>query len=118
MMIDFPFIKNYLRRDLHISKGCGSFLYCGNKKYLDFLSGVVFNNLGYNHEGISCQSIKQIKKIIHASNYYYTTPQIRMARKLLKMSRLSEVFFANSGAEANEAALKFLSLKIFQLKII
>ncbi len=76
------------------------------KTYLDFVGGIAVNALGYNHAGL-CETIaEQAKKIIHVSNLYWTEPQVTAAKLLVEGSGLDKVFFCNSGAEANEGAMK------------
>ena len=76
------------------------------KKYIDFVSGIAVNSLGYNHPAV-VQAIKeQAEKLIHISNLYWNEPQIDLAEKLCKASGLNKAFFCNSGAEANESAIK------------
>lgn len=84
----------------------------GNK-YLDFLSGLGVNNLGHCHPRVVEAVCRQAAALMHTSNLYYTEPQIRLARLLVENSALDQVFFCNSGAEANEGALK-LARKYYQ----
>ncbi len=103
------FINTYKKRPLIITGSKGSYLTTDRGvKYLDFLSGISINNIGYSQKKIIDNICKQTKQIIHPSNYYYTKPQIVLAKKLIKLSGLDKVFFGNSGTEANEAALMFL----------
>ncbi|MBE6092809.1 MAG: acetylornithine transaminase [Selenomonas ruminantium] len=76
------------------------------KKYLDFLGGIAVNVLGHNNKALVQAVTEQAGKLIHCSNLYYTQPQADAAAKLVKLSGLDKVFFANSGAEANEGAIK------------
>jgi acetylornithine/N-succinyldiaminopimelate aminotransferase len=104
------FANTYRKKPLTIERGSGSYLFTEDgKKYLDFLSGISINNLGYSNSEISARIEAQLKKIIHPSNYYYTEAQIELAKGLLTTSGLSRVFFANGGTEANEGALSFIS---------
>lgn len=103
------FVQTYKKKPLNINKGAGSFLVTNDgEKYLDFLSGISINNLGYANVEIKHRITEQLEKIIHPSNYYYTDVQIKLAEKLIKASGLDKVFYANSGTEANEACLTFL----------
>ncbi|MCB0367848.1 MAG: aminotransferase class III-fold pyridoxal phosphate-dependent enzyme [Bdellovibrionales bacterium] len=109
--MDKYFVNNYKRRPLVVDSSEGSYLIdIEGNKYLDFISGISINNLGYGNKRILDAISKQLPKIIHPSNYYLTQPQINLAKKLVEVSRLSKVFFANSGTESNEASLQFLSL--------
>ncbi|RPA65072.1 acetylornithine transaminase [Aerococcus agrisoli] len=77
----------------------------GNK-YLDFISGIACNVLGHADPGFVAHLSQQAGKLIHVSNLFWHEPGIHLAEKLVNLSGLDQVFFANSGAEANEAALK------------
>lgn len=76
------------------------------KKYIDFTSGIGVNSLGISDEGWLAAVTAQLGKIQHISNYYYSAPTGRLAEMLVKFSGLDRVFFGNSGAEANEGAIK------------
>lgn len=76
------------------------------KKYIDFTSGIGVNSLGYSDEGWVKAVSDQAAKIQHFSNYYYCQGASVLAERLVKLSGLSKVFFGNSGAEANEGAIK------------
>ena len=101
--------KNYLpvfkRYKIVLERGEGAYLYDINgKKYIDFLAGI--NVLGHNYPPLVKAIAEQAAKVIHVSNLYYTEPQANAAAKLVKLSGLDRAFFANSGAEANEGAIK------------
>jgi acetylornithine aminotransferase/acetylornithine/N-succinyldiaminopimelate aminotransferase len=76
------------------------------REYLDLVAGIAVNVLGHAHPAVATAVARQAGRLIHASNLYYTEPQVALARKLVELSFPSRVFFANSGAEANEAAIK------------
>jgi len=98
----------YSRFPLTIVRGEGVYVFDekGNR-YLDFASGIAVNSLGYAHPKIVDAVTSQVKKLTHISNLYYTEPQIELAKRLVRLSRLDKVFFCNSGTEAVEASLKF-----------
>lgn len=100
-------MHTYNRFDLVLEKGEGCYVYDeeGNK-YLDMGSGIAVNSLGYYHPELTTALKGQLEKLLHTSNYYYTKPQFEAAQLLTKYSDLSKVFFCNSGAEANEGAIK------------
>lgn len=103
-------MNTYRKRPLVINSGRGSYLYVGKKeKYIDFLSGISINNIGYGNKKIFQRIVNQAARVIHPSNYYYTKIQLELAEKLIEVSGLDRIFFSNSGTEANEAALVFLS---------
>jgi len=108
--------KTYKRFPIVISKGNGCSLWdTEGKKYIDFVSGIAVCNLGHAHPRISEALSKQADILLHVSNLYYTEPQIELACKLTEISFADRVFFCNSGAEANEAAIK-LARKYFKDK--
>lgn len=86
----------------------------GNE-YLDFVSGIAVNNLGHCHPEVVEAICRQAKKLIHCSNLYYIEPQVLLAKLLVENSAMDKAFFCNSGAEANEAAMK-LARKHAKLK--
>ena len=88
-------------------KGCWLWDVEGNK-YLDFLAGVAVNNLGHCHPRIVGTLQKQAETLIHCSNFYHIPNQIELAEVLCRNSFGERVFFCNSGAEANEAAMKLV----------
>lgn len=103
--------KNYLpvfnRYKIVLERGEGAYLYDINgKKYIDFLAGIAVNVLGHNYPPLVKAIAEQASKVIHVSNLYYTQAQANAATKLVKLSGLDRAFFANSGAEANEGAIK------------
>lgn len=84
----------------------------GNE-YLDFLAGIAVNSLGYAHPAWVKAISEQAAKVAHTSNYFATEPQIELAAKLVKLAGAPEgshVYFGNSGAEGNEAAIKLAKL--------
>lgn len=97
----------YARFPLCIDKGKGVYVYddVGNR-YIDFTSGIGVNTLGYGDTNW-CEAVsKQACKLAHISNLYYSEPMLKLAQKLCQKSNMKKVFFANSGAEANEGAIK------------
>ncbi|MCK4501440.1 MAG: aminotransferase class III-fold pyridoxal phosphate-dependent enzyme, partial [Desulfuromonadales bacterium] len=99
--------KTYGRYPLVAASGKGCWLTdIDGKKYLDFLAGVAVNNLGHCHPKIVAALQEQAGKLLHCSNFYHIPQQIELAEILCEHSFGDRVFFCNSGAEANEAALK------------
>ncbi len=82
------------------------------KTYKDFFAGIAVNCLGYGHERLTAELCDQITKLIHTSNIYYVEPQARLAQMLAENTCADRIFFCNSGAEANEGAIK-LAKKYF-----
>ncbi len=100
-------INTYNRFPIVLVKGRGTRVWDSNgKEYIDFLSGVAVNILGHCHPRIVVALQKQSQRLIHVSNFYHIEPQIKLAKLLVKNSFADKVFFCNSGAEANEAAIK------------
>lgn len=101
------FTNNYKQLPVVFEKGEGCYLYdIEGKRYLDFVSGIAVNALGYSHKSLNDALKAQLDCFTHCSNLYYNQPSIEAAEKLVKASGLDKVFFCNSGAEANETALK------------
>lgn len=98
---------NISRYELVFEKGQGMWLWdVEGKKYLDFLGGVATCALGYAPEAVVKTLAEQAAKLIHVSNYFYTRPLVELAELLTSSSVMGKAFFCNSGAEANEAAIK------------
>ena len=98
---------NYGNRTIIMSKGAGVNLWdIEGKKYTDFLSGIGVVNLGHCHPTVISALIEQVQTLQHCSNYYHIPSQIELASLLCENSFAERVFFCNSGAEANEAAIK------------
>ena len=76
------------------------------REYTDFLAGIAVCSLGHCHPEITAALTEQASTLVHVSNLYYTKPQADLAQMLVEKSFADRVFFANSGAEANEAAIK------------
>jgi len=88
-------------------RGRGCLLYDdAGREYLDLVAGIAVNLLGHAHPEVVAAVTKQSAELIHTSNLYFTQPQVQLARRLVDLSFPSRVFFCNSGAEANEAAIK------------
>jgi len=99
--------NNYKRRNLSFSKGKGSYLFSKDgKKYLDFLSGIAVNTLGHANPKLIKALNSQAKKVWHVSNSFQIPEGEILAKKLAKRTFAEKVIFVNSGAEANETAIK------------
>ncbi len=107
-------IQTYQRPAMILDRGEGIKVWdLEGREYYDFIGGIAVNSLGYSHPKIVEAISQQAAKLIHCSNLFYNAPQIRLAKELVKISDGDRVFFANSGAEVNEAALK-LAVKYFK----
>ena len=97
----------YNRFDIEIVSGKGSLVYDEKgKEYIDMGSGIGVTALGIADDGWQTAVIEQLGKVQHMSNLYYTHPCTKLAEQLVKRTGMSKVFFSNSGAEANECAIK------------
>lgn len=104
---DKNIMNTYRRVPIALVKGEGARLWDANgKEYLDFVAGIAVCNLGHSHPNVVKAIKKQAKNLMHVSNLYYTRPQGEVAKLLTQHSFADKVFFCNSGAEANEAAIK------------
>lgn len=104
---DSAVMPTYGRADLWFERGEGSYLYdYDGQAYLDCASGIAVNNLGHNHPHLVAALHAQIDKLWHVSNLYRIEGQERLASRLAAATNLEHVFFCNSGAEANEGAVK------------
>ena len=103
-----PHVMNtYGRVPIALSHGQGCRVWDINgKQYLDALAGIAVNTLGHNHPKLVPALQDQIAKIIHSCNYYHVPGQEQLAKKLVELSGMSNVFFCSTGLEANEAVLK------------
>ena len=104
-------MDNYSRFSVSFEYGSGAYLYdkTGNK-YMDFSSGISVTNLGHNFPPVTKAITNQAEKVIHTSNLYEIEPQSILADKISNNSFNGKVFFCNSGAESNEAAIKLARL--------
>ena len=97
----------FARYNIVLDHGDGVYVYdTQGKKYIDYLGGIAVNVLGHAYPALVKAVAEQAGKMIHCSNLYYTQTQADAAEKLVKLSGLDKVFFGNSGAEANEGAIK------------
>ena len=100
-------MHTYAALPIVITHGEGSCLFDeNNKKYIDFTSGIGVNSVGYNNKKLNEAILNQLNSFAHLSNIFLSTPTVKLANKLTTISKMSKVFFSNSGAEANEGALK------------
>lgn len=102
------FVPTYGRGGAPMVSGHGCTLVDGDgKEYIDFVSGIAVNALGYGNEDLEKALVEQGKKLLHGSNLWLSDSQMALAEKLIDTSFADRVFFCNSGTEANEAAIKF-----------
>ena len=100
-------VNSYGRLDPVIVKGEGVYLYDQeNNKYLDFTSGIGVSSLGYGNKKWVEATSSQLSTLAHASNIFLTEPSVKLAKELTEKAEMKKVFFGNSGAEANEGAIK------------
>ena len=104
-------MPTYARMALSFERGSGSYLYdAAGKAYLDALTGIAVCGLGHAHPKVAAAVAAQASALVHTSNLYRIAPQERLAQRLCAASGMGNVFFCNSGAEANEAAIKIARL--------
>ncbi|MEO7143023.1 MAG: aminotransferase class III-fold pyridoxal phosphate-dependent enzyme, partial [Bryobacteraceae bacterium] len=102
-------LQTYARYPLVAHRGKGSYLYdMAGRRYLDLITGIGVNALGHSHPRIVKVIREQAGRLIHCSNLYYHEYQGPLAKKLAEVSGLERSFFANSGTEAMEGALKMI----------
>jgi acetylornithine/N-succinyldiaminopimelate aminotransferase len=100
-------MDTYTRQPISIVRGRGTKVYdLEGREYIDFVGGIAVNSLGHGHPDLVLAIQKQAAQLIHTSNLYYTEPQVKLAQVLVDHSFADKAFFCNSGAEANEAAIK------------
>ena len=100
-------MHTYGRFPIALDHGKGATLWdTDGKKYIDLTSGIGVNSLGHDNEALTTAVSEQAHKLMHACNLYYTEPMVQVAKKLVDAAGMGKIFFENSGAEANEAALK------------
>jgi len=100
-------MKTYNRFPIVLVKGSGVKVWDSDgKEYLDFVAGIAVCSLGHSHPKVVKAIKKQVEALTHVSNLYYIEPQIHLAKLLVENSFADKAFFCNSGAEANEAAIK------------
>jgi acetylornithine/N-succinyldiaminopimelate aminotransferase len=99
--------QTYARYPIALVRGKGARVWdADGKEYLDFLAGIAVNSLGHCHPAVVRAIQQQSRKLLHVSNLYHILPQSELAQELCRHSFADRVFFCNSGAEANEAAIK------------
>ena len=100
-------MQTYGRQPIALTHGEGAVIWdCDGNEYLDFFAGIAVNALGQSHPKVIETIQKQAEKLIHVSNVYFTEEQVKLAKKLAEITVFDKVFYANSGAEANEGAIK------------
>jgi len=111
MSANTPVMPTYAPQPVAFERGQGAWLYDSEgRRYLDCLSGIAVNTLGHAHPRLVAAICDQASKIIHCSNLFQIPLRERLAQRLVDLSGMSNVFFCNSGLEANEAAIKIARL--------
>lgn len=109
------YMNTFTRYPVVFEYGKGATLYDSEgKAYTDFLAGIAVNTLGYDHPALVETLVEQSHSLIHCSNLFYTKPQTELAHILVENSCADRVFFANSGAEANEGAIKLARMFFYK----
>jgi acetylornithine aminotransferase/acetylornithine/N-succinyldiaminopimelate aminotransferase len=100
-------LANYNRVPITLVRGQGCYVETDDgRRLLDLVGGIAVNVLGHCHPEVVAAATDQMQRLIHTSNLYFTEPQVQLAARLVETAFPGRVFFANSGAEANEAAIK------------
>ena len=100
-------MQTFRRLPVTLVRGRGCLVYDEDgREYLDMVAGIAVNLLGHSHPDVIDALTTQARRLLHTSNLYYTVPQVELARRLVELAFPARVFFCNSGAEANEAAIK------------
>ena len=100
-------MNTYGRLPIVIDRGEGCYVWdLDGKRYLDLVAGIAVNSLGHGHPAVVKAIQEQSEKLLHCSNLYWIENQVKLAKLLVEKSGLGKAFFCNSGAEANEAAIK------------
>lgn len=108
-------MHTYTRLPISIARGRGCRVWdFEGREYLDFVAGIAVNVLGHGHPDLVAAIQRQAQQLLHVSNLYYTEPQVKLAKVLVDHSFADKVFFCNSGAEANEAAIKLVRRYSFE----
>lgn len=109
--------NTYGRYPLAVSKAKDCRLYdLDGKEYYDFLSGIAVCSLGHSRDDLADVMAEQARKLVHVSNLFYQEPQLELAEKLLSTCAADKIFFSNSGAEANEGAIKLARRYMHKVK--
>jgi acetylornithine aminotransferase len=117
--MNMSLFPTYVRHNVRFVKGEGAVLEDDlGKSYLDFASGIGVTNLGHNHPRVKQALLRQAESIWHTSNLFQLPTQEKAARRLSRLTGLGAVFFCNSGAEANEAAIKLARKWAQEAKVI
>lgn len=106
-LYDTYFYETFKRFDFVADRGEGSYIYDENgREYLDFMAGIAVNSTGHCNKNVVNAIKEQAEAMMHASNYFYTIPQARLAKLICDSIGMEKIYFQNSGAEANEVMIK------------
>lgn len=117
MQLDAQYYMNTFgkRTPVCFTKGEGIYLYdTEGRRYADFLAGIAVSALGHSHKTLTKALHEQVDRLLHTSSLYYIENQARLAEQIVKHSAADKVFFANSGAEANEGAVKLAKIYFYK----
>ena len=112
-------MQTYSRSNIVIEHGKGCYAFDNDgKKYLDLVGGLATASIGHGNKGLAKAISEQAEKLINITGLFYTEPQVILAEKLAKLTKLGKCFFSNSGTEANEAAIKLARAHTKKIEII
>ncbi|MEI7434161.1 MAG: aspartate aminotransferase family protein [Methanomicrobiales archaeon] len=117
--LDAQYVMPAFTRDMMISRGSGSLVWDSDgKEYIDCVAGIAVCSTGHCHPAVVKALCDQANTLIHCSNLYYVPHQAELAKKLVEISGLEKAFFSNSGAEANEGAMKLARVRTGRKKFV
>jgi len=117
--LDAQYVMPAFTRDMMITRGSGSTVWDSDgKEYIDCVAGIAVCSTGHCHPAVVKAICDQAHDLIHCSNLYYVPHQAELAKKLVEISGLEKVFFSNSGAEANDGALKLARVRTGRKKFV
>ncbi len=117
--LDAQYFMPAFTRDMMITRGSGSLVWDSDgKEYIDCVAGIAVCSTGHCHPAVVKAICEQAHELIHCSNLYYVPHQAELAKKLVEISGLEKAFFSNSGAEANEGAMKLARVRTGRKKFV
>ncbi len=117
--LDAQYVMPAFTRDMMITRGSGSLVWDSDgKEYIDCVAGIAVCSTGHCHPAVVKAICDQAHDLIHCSNLYYVPHQAELAKKLVEISGLEKAFFSNSGAEANDGALKLARVRTGRKKFV
>ncbi len=118
-MEELFYSNTFTRLPIALKRGDGMYLYdFDGNRYLDMFAGIAVNCLGHSHPAVLKALVEQSRKLLHVSNWFYTLPQLELAKLLVEITGMEKAFLTNSGSEAVEAAIKLARARTGRKEII